>query len=483
MMRRTAAGKFLMAQQVNGAGQLALALPASGGLDGRSLRAAIIGLEATLVAATMWALDLLPPLAFTQQPRTVDRLSTLILVCLVFAAVKQLALGRGLGALADLRSIIRSNTLAMLACLVLVLGCSNLAGANSSFPTVPALVLTALALVALTGIDHLMARQVLIPLKAAVSHEYRRVALLGSVSACAVLESQLRGMGCFSIFRHFDPCGDDHVEATRDLQDLVKQGGLDEVIVVLEGTPAPQVLRCIEVLLQYPVDLSCCQPQLADIVGQIAAHRLPLVLPLVRQPDRGIGAVAKRVIDITFSCAALTLLLPLFLSVALVIKVESPGPIFFRQVRAGYGQRRFSVYKFRTMFHGVDRDGFRQATRGDVRITRVGSFLRSWSVDELPQLINVLRGEMSLVGPRPHPVALNEKFEDLVPLYNVRHRVRPGITGLAQISGFRGETDTLEKMSSRVAYDLAYIRNWSILLDIYIIVLTALGRFRDRNAY
>jgi putative colanic acid biosynthesis UDP-glucose lipid carrier transferase len=236
-------------------------------------------------------------------------------------------------------------------------------------------------------------------------------------------------------------------------------------------------------LLDYPVDLAATPPELGELVGQITPSAGPLVVALLRQPVRGPGAVAKRTIDLVLAATAIVVLAPLLLFTAVAIKLDSAGPILFRQMRAGYGQSRFQVWKFRTMRHDAESGVFRQARQADDRVTRVGRVLRRWSIDELPQLFNVLRGEMSLVGPRPHPLPLNERFQPLIPLYNVRHRVHPGITGLAQVNGCRGETDTVEKMAQRVAYDLQYIRTWSIWLDLWIILLTASGRFTHRNAY
>jgi exopolysaccharide biosynthesis polyprenyl glycosylphosphotransferase len=195
--------------------------------------------------------------------------------------------------------------------------------------------------------------------------------------------------------------------------------------------------------------------------------------------DRGI----KRTFDIVGAAIGLALLTPIFLLVAIAIAVDSRGPIFFRQARHGFNNDRILVFKFRTMSVIEDGDAFTQAKKNDQRITRVGRFLRSTSIDELPQLINVLRGEMSLVGPRPHATAHNQEFERQISWLSRRHRVKPGITGWAQVNGYRGPTDTLEKMLRRVECDLYYIENWSLLLDIKILIMTVFSRKTYMNAF
>jgi putative colanic acid biosynthesis UDP-glucose lipid carrier transferase len=172
------------------------------------------------------------------------------------------------------------------------------------------------------------------------------------------------------------------------------------------------------------------------------------------------------------------------LAVAVAIKLTMPGPILFIQNRHGWNGEVVKVYKFRSMvLHQAKGDQVAQATKNDSRITPLGRFLRASSLDELPQIINVLQGRMSLVGPRPHAVQHNEAYRELIPSYMLRHKVKPGITGWAQIHGHRGETDTIEKMQARVEYDLEYLRNWSLGLDLQIIARTIKLVFVDRNAY
>ena len=192
----------------------------------------------------------------------------------------------------------------------------------------------------------------------------------------------------------------------------------------------------------------------------------------------------KRCFDLLLTSAGLLLIAPLLLVIAVIVKLSSPGPVLFLQERYGRDGRRFSVYKFRSMqvLDAGDQPGLRQATRNDPRVTAVGSFLRRWSLDELPQLFNVLKGEMSLVGPRPHAVEHNEHYRKHVPGYMQRHAFKPGITGLAQVEGWRGETAEIDAMERRVDADLRYQRDWSLILDIKILIKTLLN-LRSPNAY
>ncbi len=207
------------------------------------------------------------------------------------------------------------------------------------------------------------------------------------------------------------------------------------------------------------------------------------VVAMCETPFYGYRGVAKRVTDFVLAAMIVTLLLPLLLFIALLVKVSSPGPIIFKQRRYGLDGQEIAVYKFRSMRVTEDGAKIRQASKRDSRITPVGAFLRRSSLDELPQLINVLQGRMSLVGPRPHAVAHNEEYRKLIKGYMVRHKVLPGITGLAQVNGCRGETTELKDMQARVNYDLDYLRRWSPMLDIKIILLTAIKVFRDDKDY
>ncbi len=206
-------------------------------------------------------------------------------------------------------------------------------------------------------------------------------------------------------------------------------------------------------------------------------------ISIFETPFYGVEGWVKRFEDIVLSSLILTLISIPMLLIALGVKLSSPGPVFFKQKRYGLDGRQIRVWKFRSMSVAEDGAKVVQAKKGDSRITRFGAFLRRTSLDELPQFINVLIGEMSIVGPRPHAVAHNEEYRKLIAGYMLRHKVKPGITGWAQINGWRGETDTLHKMEKRVEYDLWYIRQWSVMLDLKIVFLTIFKGFSGENAY
>jgi putative colanic acid biosynthesis UDP-glucose lipid carrier transferase len=269
-----------------------------------------------------------------------------------------------------------------------------------------------------------------------------------------------------------------------DLPDYARRNTVHVIYVCLPGSRHPRIRALIDALgdstasIYFVPDLSAfdlMQARFGEIRG------MPFVA--VREtPFCGMAGVLKRASDLIIATAALPLVLPLMAAIAILVRRSSPGPVLFRQRRYGLDGREFTVYKFRTMTVCED-DAVHQATRGDLRITRVGRFLRQTSLDELPQLLNVFDGSMSLVGPRPHAVAHNEHYRKLVHDYMLRHKVRPGITGLAQVNGLRGETRDLEKMSQRVRYDLEYLKNWSLGLDLRILIKTARIVLTDRSAY
>ena len=206
-------------------------------------------------------------------------------------------------------------------------------------------------------------------------------------------------------------------------------------------------------------------------------------ISIYETPFAGVDSLLKRLEDIVLSALILILIALPMLVIACIIKLTSAGPVFFKQKRYGADGREIRVWKFRSMTVQDDGAHVKQATKGDARITPFGAFIRKTSLDELPQFFNVLTGRMSIVGPRPHAVAHNEEYREKIQGYMLRHKVKPGITGLAQISGFRGETDTLDKMEGRVLHDLRYIQTWSIRLDLKIIFLTVFKGFMDKNAY
>jgi putative colanic acid biosynthesis UDP-glucose lipid carrier transferase len=195
------------------------------------------------------------------------------------------------------------------------------------------------------------------------------------------------------------------------------------------------------------------------------------------------NTLIKRIEDVIIGSLLLLMLMPIMFAIAIAVKLSSPGPVLFRQMRHGLKGKPFKVWKFRTMTVCENEGNIRQATRNDLRVTKVGAFLRKTSLDELPQFFNVLQGHMSIVGPRPHALSHNEEYSNLIPGYMMRHLVKPGITGWAQVNGWRGETDTLYKMQKRVECDMEYIRSWSLWFDIRIIFATAFKTFFDKNAY
>jgi putative colanic acid biosynthesis UDP-glucose lipid carrier transferase len=270
-----------------------------------------------------------------------------------------------------------------------------------------------------------------------------------------------------------------------DAIDYMDESGVVLVFICLPGVSEDRVSQFIEELHDTTVSVYFV-PQIPTM--EIPQARLdgmlsiPLV-PICESPIYGVRGIAKRVFDVILSTLALLVALPAFMAIAVAVKADSPGPVIYRQKRYGRDGEEFSVYKFRSMRVCEDGDDITQAKSKDPRVTKVGGFLRRTSLDELPQLINVLQGTMSFVGPRPHAVCHNEVYRKKIKGYMLRHKVRPGITGLAQINGYRGETETLAKMQARVECDLYYIRNWSLFLDLRIILETAWLIFRDKNAY
>jgi len=270
-----------------------------------------------------------------------------------------------------------------------------------------------------------------------------------------------------------------------DLPEYVRQHRIDVVYVSLTMENEATVAS----LMGGLKDTTACVYFVPNIflfnLMQARAHEIngiPL-LAVWEIPFSDLQSLAKRAIDIAVASLALICLAPVMIPIAIGVKLSSPGPILFKQRRYGLNGREIIVYKFRSMKVMEDGDTVQQAKRNDDRITKIGAFLRRTSLDELPQFINVLQGRMSIVGPRPHAVAHNEQYRKLISGYMLRHKVKPGITGWAQIHGFRGETDTLDKMQKRIEYDLQYLKNWSLGLDLKIIFRTALVFFHSHNAY
>jgi len=274
-----------------------------------------------------------------------------------------------------------------------------------------------------------------------------------------------------------------------DLIRLIREGDLDQVIVALPWSAESRLQAVVAELAVTPVRIRLA-PDLASFAfahGPVTLLGDLPVLTLFERPISGSEQLLKRCEDMLLASVLLLLLSPVMLLSALAIKLDDGGPIFFRQTREGFNKHVFRIWKFRTMrAEAAEDDAIHQATRDDDRITRVGRFLRRTSLDELPQFFNVLTGEMSLVGPRPHAPSTragDRLFSDIVKTYARRHNVKPGITGWAQVSGWRGETDTEEKLLKRLEHDLYYIENWSLLFDLYILLRTGATVLFSRTAY
>jgi len=276
-----------------------------------------------------------------------------------------------------------------------------------------------------------------------------------------------------------------------ELMAYVRQNRVDEIIVALPWRSGGDLMELVQSLKNAATNVNWCPETIAFQLPVRSLSNIAGVpmLNIFERPITGRNLVLKTIEDRVGALIMLVTLSPLLALIAILIRLESRGPALFKQKRYGFNNEEFTVYKFRSMrmeaAQPSDTPGatVTQATRRDPRVTWLGNILRRTSLDELPQLLNVLRGEMSLVGPRPHAVAHNEQFGALIDEYFARHRVKPGITGWAQINGLRGETDTPEKMRRRVEYDLYYIDNWSILFDIRILFLTIFVGFVNKNAY
>ncbi len=270
-----------------------------------------------------------------------------------------------------------------------------------------------------------------------------------------------------------------------DLSSFVENHQIRVIYLSLPMATQDRTMKLLDELRDTTASIYFVPDQfVTDLIqGRMSAVVDIPVVAVCETPFVGINGLMKRSFDIAVSFAGLILLAPVLLAIAILVKMSSPGSIIFRQRRYGLDGQEIIVYKFRSM--RVEEDGARvqQATRHDHRITPIGALLRKTSLDELPQLINVLQGRMSLVGPRPHAVAHNELYRKLIKGYMVRHKVRPGITGWAQVNGLRGETDTVDKMAARIRYDLDYLRNWSPRLDFHILLKTVMLVVNDKQAY
>ena len=341
----------------------------------------------------------------------------------------------------------------------------------------------------------LLGRQVLLWKAAQPRHRRSAVVIgagdLGVKVAQALRENHRQGI---DFIGYFDDRATDRVHRLaitqrlgnlREAAPYILSRGIKEAFITLPLGSQPRIIDLLENLqgttasVYFVPDvfgISIIQGRLQDMNG------VPVV-GLCDTPFRGTNELVKRASDLLLAALILLLTLPVLLVVAIGVKLSSPGPVIFKQRRNGLDGEEIVVYKFRSMRAQDDAPMLVQATKRDARTTRFGAFIRRTSLDELPQFINVLQGRMSIVGPRPHAVTHNQQYRQLIKAYMVRHKVRPGITGWAQVNGLRGETETLDKMRERVEYDLEYLRNWSLGLDLQIIARTIKLVFADRHAY
>jgi Undecaprenyl-phosphate glucose phosphotransferase len=273
-------------------------------------------------------------------------------------------------------------------------------------------------------------------------------------------------------------------ELVRQMIDTCRNHQPDDIVILATAADLPRSAGLADALSELPVSLHVIPAETTELLGSARLGDLGtlVTIQLLQAPLSAFDRLLKRGFDIVAAATGLVVFSPLFLMVAIAIKLDSHGPVLFRQTRHGYNNHMIRVFKFRSMTTMEDGQAFRQATKSDPRVTLVGRIIRRTNIDELPQLINVLVGEMSIVGPRPHPVALNKTFQEHISPLSRRHNVKPGITGWAQVNGYRGETDTLEKMQRRFECDLYYIDNWSFLLDVKIILMTLFSKRAYSNA-
>ena len=270
-----------------------------------------------------------------------------------------------------------------------------------------------------------------------------------------------------------------------DVATYVKANHIQLIYICLPMASQPRIVQVLDDLRDTTASIYFV-PDLfvTDIIQGRMGHvsHMPVV-SVCETPFTGVNGMIKRISDIVISLAILLMISPLLIAIAIAVKTTSAGPIIFKQRRYGLDGDEILVYKFRSMKVCEDGNVVKQAQKNDARLTPIGGFLRKTSLDELPQFINVLQGRMSIVGPRPHAIAHNEMYRKLIKGYMIRHKAKPGITGWAQVNGLRGETETLDKMAARIEYDLDYLRNWSLGLDLKIILMTVGVVFKDQYAY
>lgn len=270
------------------------------------------------------------------------------------------------------------------------------------------------------------------------------------------------------------------------MAEYIKSNHVNVIYLSLPMSSHPRILKLLDDLKDTTVSIYFVPDIfMTDLIqGRMDQIDDIPVVAVCETPFTGFNGMVKRIADILFSAAILVAISPVLVAIAIGVKMSSPGPIIFKQRRYGLDGQEILVYKFRSMTVTEDGAQVTQATKNDQRVTKFGAFLRKSSLDELPQFINVLQGRMSVVGPRPHAVSHNEMYRKLIKGYMIRHKVKPGITGWAQVNGLRGETETLDKMKARIDYDLDYLRNWNPKLDMYIVCKTIAVVFKgEKNAY
>jgi undecaprenyl-phosphate galactose phosphotransferase/putative colanic acid biosynthesis UDP-glucose lipid carrier transferase len=269
------------------------------------------------------------------------------------------------------------------------------------------------------------------------------------------------------------------------LMKRVREALADEIVLALSWSHPQDIEQLLAQLRVIPLPVRLLPDRAVSTVlrRQASMSQRLYMVEVQRTPLSALDRVAKRLLDLVVAATSLVLLTPVLIIAAVLVKLESKGPVIFRQRRHGFNGKSFVIYKLRSMTVQEDDGAVVQATKKDPRVTRVGRFLRQSSIDELPQLLNVLQGHMSMVGPRPHALVHDYEYGSMIANYAFRHHVKPGITGWAQVHGYRGGTPRLELMERRIAFDLWYIDNWSVMLDIYIMLRTVFELARPRNAY
>jgi Undecaprenyl-phosphate glucose phosphotransferase len=461
----------------------------------------LIGIVLSFDVFTLWAVGLFALLLISPQKAYDNLLPALTILAtpLLKVYILQRIWGYTIPALGAFPRQVRSLLIALCGAFILVMGVLFLAGFDVLghrkwmlawlFGSVAVLVLFRLATA--SAVHHAEAKGELA----------RRAVIVGGGKACEDLIARLEkgGERAIRILGIFDDRGEERspelvgkyrkIGNFAELEGYCRDNDVDLLIIALPQSAEERILHLMKMLWVFPIDV------------RIAAHQSKLKLskraysyigdvPFLSVFDRPLSdwnSAVKAIFDRIVAVCALIALAPLMLIVAALIKLESKGPVFFRQPRFGFNNDLIGVFKFRSMYTDrTDTHGAKQVTKDDPRVTRVGRFIRKTSIDELPQLFNVLRGELSLVGPRPHATqskAGNALYQDVVDGYFARHRMKPGITGWAQINGWRGETDTFEKIERRVEHDLHYIENWSLAFDLYILAMTPLSLFNTKNAY